>query len=120
MNTDLDNPAYLSDKALIDHASDAPDVHRMVVGTRRKHIRSDLGRHVVEGAREACHIAHLTVAVLEHSRDAEVGDLRRVDRARLAVVVEEDVLRLDVPVDDVLLVEGIIAASQTVDDGSKI
>mmetsp|Transcript_278 Transcript_278/g.868 ORF Transcript_278/g.868 Transcript_278/m.868 type:complete len:597 (-) Transcript_278:1548-3338(-) len=78
----------------VGHHAQRPHVHRSAVGL----VLHDLGREVVWGARQRAEgLARAAV-----HREAEVGDLHGGVGAR---VLEQDVLGLDVPMHDAVLVE---------------
>ena len=79
--------------------------HRVDVAARVELIALHLlGAHVVRRADDEARLGHPFLR-LGHPRDAEVHQLH------LALVVDEDVLRLDVAVDDPLLVRGLQPAA---------
>lgn len=71
--------------------AEAPPVHGAVVAMRKDVLWSDVSRRPTEGVR--------AIALIEDLCKAKVADLR------VAVVVDEDILRLQVPVNDVVLMQ---------------
>lgn len=85
----VDSEGYLAQDALVGHHADIPDVDLVVVGL----ALDDLGRVVQRAARGGLPHAEAPVDC-----PAEITDFHHSE-------VEQDVLRLDISVDDQLLVD---------------
>mmetsp|Transcript_28589 Transcript_28589/g.77464 ORF Transcript_28589/g.77464 Transcript_28589/m.77464 type:complete len:401 (-) Transcript_28589:29-1231(-) len=98
---------------------DAPDVALLAVLAAQH-----LGRHVVRGADHRRHVGCVRPLVLdlvvEALRYAKVNDLQRVLAYRHALALKQEVLRLQIPVSDVLGVHVVHGADNLLDDMSSI